>query len=453
MSGFYQFPQDFLWGAGTASYQIEGAAYEDGKGLSVWDVFCRKPGAVWHDHNGDVATDHYHRYAEDVALMKELNLKAYRFSVSWPRIFPDGRGRINQKGLDFYDRLVDALLSAGIQPWMTLYHWDMPQSLEDEFNGWQSRETCKAFAEYAAEISRHFSDRVTHYMTINEMWVVTDCCYRWGFNPPNRKLPAQQANQVRHNVILAHGMAVQALRANAVQPVKVGWAHNGTAFIPAMENEENILAAKHAVWCDEGGFAVPILEGKYSDHYLNALGADAPVFSDEDMKIISSPLDFVGLNVYRGKYVVADSGAPNGFRILNQPRSYPRLYADWLTVDPQSIYWRPRLFMELWKDQIPEIYITENGACCDDRMEKDGRIYDLDRMTYMRQYLISCWRAVQEGVPLKGYFHWSLLDNFEWKEGYEWRFGLIYVNYSNLKRIPKMSAEFYREIIRNNALL
>jgi beta-glucosidase len=451
MNDYYVFPKDFVWGAATSSYQVEGAAYKDGKGLSVWDNFCKLPGKIWNDHNGDIAADHYHRYIEDVKIMKDLGLKGYRFSVAWPRIFPNGRGSINQKGLDFYDRLIDELLAAGIQPWMTLYHWDMPQALEDDFGGWESQETCKHFANYAALLSKHYSDRVKHYMTINEMWVVADCCYGYGFNPPNKKLPKKQVNQVRHNVILAHGMAVQALRNNAADTVEVGWAHNAAALVPAIETEEHIAATKLALRREEGPYSVPILEGKYSDEYLQQEGENAPEFTDEEMKTINSPLDFVGLNIYYPRYIMADENDPKKYKSLPLPKTYPHMQADWITVGPQITYWQPRLFHELWSPKA--IYITENGCACADKLDNDGEVYDTDRVMYMRNHLINAHRAVNEDIPLKGYFAWSLLDNFEWKEGYEWRFGITYVNYQTLERTPKLSSKFYREVIKNNSVV
>lgn len=451
MKHYYSFPENFIWGAATSAYQIEGAAHEDGKGLSVWDTFCRQPGRVWNDHTGDIATDHYHRFPEDVKIMKDLGLKAYRFSVSWPRIFPTGRGAINEKGLAFYDRLTDALLEAGIEPWMTLYHWDMPQALEDDFGGWESRETCRHFGEYAAVLSRRFSDRIKHYMTINEMWVVGDCCYGLGINPPCKKLPKKQLNQVRHHVILAHGMAVRALRENAVGPIEVGWAHNAPVYVPAIETPEHIEATKRALRSQEGPYSVPILEGKYSDEYLRDQGADAPEFTDEDLQIIGSPLDFVGLNIYRPRYIAADVQSPKGFRQLPMPKGYPHMQADWIAVGPQVAYWQPRLFSELWG--VKAIYITENGCACADKFDHDGQIYDTDRVMYLRNHLIAAHRAVEENYPLKGYLTWSLLDNFEWKEGYEWRFGLVYVNYQTLDRTPKLSAKFYQQVIANNAVM
>lgn len=451
MNTYYEFPNDFVWGAATAAFQIEGGAYEDGKGMSVWDTFCRLPGRVWNDHTGDVATDHYHRYAEDVKLMKNMGLHAYRFSVSWPRVYPAGRGQVNQKGIDFYDRLIDELLEAGIQPWMTLYHWDLPQALEDDLDGWESRETCQYFADYAGLLSSHFSDRVTHYMTINEMWVVADCCYGAGINPPAKKLPRKQLNDVRHNVILAHGMAVRALRANAAGPVCVGWAHNPGATVPAIETEDNIEAARKALRIKEGPYSVPILEGKYSNEYLEAQGPDAPTFSDADMETIGAPLDFVGLNLYCPVYIVADAQAAYNYRQLDLPKAYPHMRADWIHICPQILYWVPRFYHELWGAK--DIYITENGCACDDRLSYDGEVYDTDRIMYIRNHLIAANRAIREGVPLNGYFAWSLLDNFEWKEGYEWRFGLNYVNYQTLQRIPKLSAKFYSEIIAKNAVV
>lgn len=452
MNSHYSFPKDFLWGAATAAYQVEGAADEDGRGPSIWDGYCRLPGQVRNDDNGDIAIDHYHRYREDVGLMKDLGIKAYRFSVSWPRVLPTGRGQVNRKGLDFYDRLIDELLAAGIQPWLTLYHWDLPQALEDNCDGWASPDIGRYFADYAALMAQQYSDRVKHYMTLNELLVISDCGYGPSpMNPPLKIMSAAGRNQVRHHVILAHGMAVQALRANACSPVLIGLAHNATAPIPAIPTPENIEAAKRQIRFKEGAVSAPILEGKYHDEYLAQVGADAPKFTDAEMKIISSPIDFFGFNSYLGYYVTADDAAPNQVRVLPWPKAYPHMSADWIKICPEALYWLPKLYHEVWG--VKAVYITENGCACDDRPTLDGEIIDTDRVMYMRQYMMAAHRAVSEGLPLKGYFAWSLFDNFEWRDGYDVRFGLHYVNYRTMKRTPKLSAKFYREVIANNAII
>lgn len=448
---FYRFPADFIWGAATAAYQIEGATREDGRGLSVWDTFCEKPGKVLQDHNGDIATDHYHRYKEDVKLMADMGLKAYRMSISWSRLLPDGYGKINDKGVDFYSRLIDELLAHGIQPWITLYHWDMPQKLEDEFGGWESRETVKRFGDYAALVAQRYSDRVTNYMTLNEMWVIADCCYAWGINPPQKRLPAKGANQVRHHVILAHGVGAQALRAHAHKPIRVGVAHNPGPLVPVIDTPGNVEATRKALRVEERGYLTPIMEGQYPDFYLKEMGADAPDFTDADMKTIGSPMDFLGLNLYAPNYVRADAKAPHGYVKLPAPKAYPHMHADWIHVGPQITYWMPRLVKELWGPK--EIYITESGCACDDRLTTAGEVIDTDRVMYLRNHFIAAHRAVSEGIPLKGYFVWSLLDNFEWKEGYTHRFGIVYVNYQTLRRTPKLSATFYKEVIERQAVV
>ena len=453
MNTYYNFPKDFLWGAATAAYQVEGAATEDGRGPSIWDTYCRLPGQVRNDDNGDVAIDHYHRYQGDVRIMKEMGLKAYRFSVSWPRVLPKGRGAANEKGLDFYDRLIDELMAAGIQPWLTLYHWDLPQALEDECGGWASPDIARHFGDYATLIARRYSDRVKHYMTLNELLVISDCGYGPSpMNPPLKILTEAGRNQVRHHVILAHGTAVQALRAASSTPVQIGLAHNIGAVIPAIATEENIAAAKRHLRFKEGPVSVPLLEGKYSDEYLQQTGANAPKYTDEEMKTISSPMDFYGINCYNPScYVVADDSAPNGAKVLPWPKAYPHMSEDWIKIGPDSLYWLPRFLKEIW--DVKAVYITESGTSGDDRLTFDGEIHDTDRVMYLRHYMMAAHRAVSEGFPLKGYFAWSLFDNFEWRAGYGVRFGLYYVNYQTMERTPKLSAKFYQEVIKANAVV
>jgi beta-glucosidase len=442
------FPQGFLWGSATASYQVEGAVNEDGRGPSIWDTFSHTPGKTNNGDTGDVADDHYHRYKEDVALMKALGLKTYRFSVAWPRVFPQGAGTPNPKGLDFYNHLVDELLANNIQPYCTLFHWDLPQALEDK-GGWQSRDTSEAFGTYAGYVAQHLSDRVNHFMTLNEMRSFVDIGYKDGRHAPGLKLPPAGVNQVRHHAVLAHGLGVQAIRAHAKPGTKVGLAENATACVPVIETPEHIAAAKKAMREANAGYLTAIMEGRYTDAYLARAGADAPKFTPADMKAIGSPVDFVGLNIYTPSYIRADDSAA-GFAFVPTPASYPHMMSNWLHVGPEALYWGPKLAAEIWN--IKEIYITENGTSSTDVLTPDGHIYDSDRVMYLRNYLTQLHRAVSEGVPVRGYFLWSLLDNYEWADGYAYRFGIHYVDFATQKRTPKLSAHFYREVIASNGL-
>jgi beta-glucosidase len=441
------FPQGFLWGSATASYQVEGAVNEDGRGQSIWDTFSHTPGKIKNGDTGDVADDHYHRYKEDVQLMKALGLKTYRFSVAWPRVFPQGTGTPNPKGLDFYNRLVDELLAANIQPYCTLYHWDLPQALEDK-GGWQSRDTSVAFANYAGYVAERLSDRVKHFMTLNEMSSFVSG-YASPRHAPGLTLPPAGVNQVRHHAVLAHGLGVQAIRAHAKPGTKVGLAENASACVPIIETPEHISAAAKAMREVNAGYLTVIMEGRYTDAYLAHAGADAPKFTDADMKAIGTPVDFVGLNIYTPTYIRADD-SPGGFARITPPSSYPHMMSPWLHVGPEALYWGPKLAAQIWN--IKEIYITENGASSTDVLTPDGHVYDSDRVMYLRNYLTQLHRAVTEGVPVRGYFLWSLMDNFEWADGYAYRFGIHYVDFATQKRTPKESAHFYKEVIARNGL-
>ena len=451
---YYRFPKNFLWGVATASYQVEGAVKDDGRGMSVWDVFSHKPGKIAEDHNGDVACDQYHRFREDVRLMKDLGVKAYRFSISWPRVIPEGTGRINEKGIKYYAELAEELLKNGIQPWATLFHWDLPQKIEDRFGGWRSRDTSLAFADYASVVSKRLSDTITNYFTINEFFCFTDKSYA---TPPGGEafapgvcLDNAGRNRVRHNALLAHGMAVQALRANAKKKVKVGLAENAVICVPVIERENDVNAAKKAFRLLNGHFLTVIMEGAYPESYLKTEGKNAPSFSEEDMKIISAPLDFVGLNAYSPVYVRA-SDCEGGYELIPMPESYPRMVMPWLYIGPQILYWGPRFVSELWK--VKAVYITENGCAALDKLTDKEEVLDVDRVMFLRQHFMVMHRTVTEGWPLKGYFLWSLMDNFEWCYGYTRRFGVHYVNYQTLKRIPKLSANYYKEVIQRNAVV
>ncbi|MGD0989187.1 MAG: GH1 family beta-glucosidase [Candidatus Sulfotelmatobacter sp.] len=441
-----RFPADFMWGCATASYQIEGAVNEDGRGPSVWDTFSHTPGKTFQGDTGDVADDSYHLYKEDIQLLKSLGVKCYRFSISWSRVFPGGTGHPNPKGLDYYNRVVDELLANGIAPFVTLFHWDLPQALP---GGWQSRDTPKAFGDYAGFIAKHLSDRVGHFFTTNELLCFTDLSYKKGQFAPGLNLPDADVNQVRHHGVLAHGMGVQAIRANAKSGTQVGLAENATVYVPVIENAEQIEAAHRATREGNAPFLTAIMEGKYTDGYLRREGANAPKVEAGDMKIISSPLDFVGLNAYTPEYVRADSSA-DGYMVEKHQASYPRMASPWLFLGPEVTYWAVRNVSDLWKPRA--MYITENGCSADDVITADGRIEDTDRVMYLRNHLTQLHRAADEGYPIKGYFLWSLMDNFEWADGYSKRFGLHYVDFKTLKRTPKLSAEWYREVITKNAV-
>ncbi len=359
---FCPFPEDFIWGVATAAFQIEGATLEGGRGPSTWDTFCRRPGAIANDANADRAVDHYHRYKEDVALMRDLGVKAYRFSVSWSRVFPHGTGMPNSEGVDFYHRLVDELLAAGIQPWMTLFHWDLPQALEDRFGGWESKDCLKAFADYAGFIAAQFGDRLAGVFTFNEFMCFLDKGY--GFDPelfaPGKHTSRKTLNQARHHAIYAHGLAVQAIRAAAGKPIPIGLAENSNACVPVLETPEHIGAACKAFREQSGMYLTPIFEGAYHPGWLDEQGPDAPSFTDEEMKVISSPIDFLGLNLYGIDYIRHAPETPRGWARVPCDTEYPRMHIYWLTIGPQVLYWMPRLAAELWNPKA--IFVTENGC-------------------------------------------------------------------------------------------
>lgn len=443
------FPRDFLWGTATSAYQIEGAVNEEARGPSIWDRFAHTPGNISDRSNADVAADHFHRYKEDVQLMKALGAGAYRFSIAWPRVFPEGLGSPNPKGLDFYNRLLDELLANGIEPFATLYHWDLPQPLQDRFGGWTSRDTAKAFADYAGYVAERLSDRVKHIFTINECSRLVHLGHGTGADAPGLKLSQPEMNQVRHHVALGHGLAVQAIRARGRAGTKVGPAENMVSCVPAIATPENIRAAEIATRELNAGYLTVMLEGKYTDAYL-ADGNNAPKYRPEDLGIISSPLDFVGLNVYTPDHYVVAADNARGFALAPFPASFPHMDPGWLKFGPEAMYWAPRHLAKIW--DVKSIYITENGTSSTGRPAADGSVHDLDRIMYLRSYLTQLQRATSEGVPVRGYFLWSLLDNFEWSDGLGKRFGLYHVDFNTQRRTAKLSAAFYRETIARNAV-
>ncbi len=442
------FPQGFLWGSATASYQVEGAVHEGGRGPTIWDTFSHTPGKVHNGDTGDVADDFYHRYKSDIATMKDLGLKTCRFSVAWSRIFPTGTGQPNQAGVDFYLRLTEALREAGVEPYATLYHWDLPQPLQDR-GGWENRETSKAFGEYAGYIAGKLQDHVKHFMTTNEINTFTNLGYGNGTHAPGLQVGPKRLAQVIHNAVLGHGMAVRAIRASA-PGVQVGLAENINCIVPVYESAEQLQAAHTAMREENADILGVILSGQYTEGYLKRMGANAPQVRAGDLEIISSPLDFVGINVYVPTYVRADTNE-QGYTVVPFPESYPHMLSPWLHIGPEALYWGPKLANDVWHPKA--IYITENGCSSADHLAADGHIYDTDRVMFFRNYLTHLQRGVSEDVPVKGYFLWSLLDNYEWADGYEKRFGVVYVDFTTQKRTLKLSGEYYKHVIAANRVV
>jgi beta-glucosidase len=442
----YQFPKEFVWGVAAASAQIEGAAWEDGKGESIWDRFSRQPGAVVNGDTLDGACDHYHRYESDAVLMRDLGIRNYRLSVAWPRIFPDGTGAVNEKGLEFYDRLIDTFLANGITPWVTLFHWDLPQALEND-GGWLNRKTVDAFQPYAETVVRRLSDRVNNWFTLNEMPCFIGLGYQDGMHAPGLQKDAKSVHLGYHHALMAHGHAVAAVREFGGSGAQVGLVHNPTTPLPVTETKEDIAAAQDVYEYTNGFLLAPLFHGQYPEAYLNS--SDAPEIEDGDMELISQPTDFLGLNLYAGSFFRAgQDGKPENVPF---PKQFPKGDLPWIDITPQTLYWGIRHASESYG--VKAFYITENGAAFDNDVTAEGEILDLDRREYLRNYLIGLHRAVDEGFDVRGYFQWSLMDNFEWAEGYAKRFGIVHVDYETQKRTPKLSAYWYSKVIAENRLL
>lgn len=454
------FPQTFTWGAAAASYQIEGAASEDGKGPGVWDMMCRLPGRIWEGQNGDIACDHYHRYAEDVALMKSIGLQAYRLSLSWPRIMPEGTGAVNPKGLDFYDRLVDELLAAGVQPWVTLFHWDLPLALY--YRGhWLNPDMPQWFADYTRVVVDKLSDRVSHWMTLNEPQCFIGLALQLGKHAPGDKLGLPEILRAGHGALLSHGRAVQVIRAHAKIPSQIGWAPVGVSTIPASEDPADVEAARQSMFSISSDHTIvnpwdqtdvwnntwwgdPVVFGHYPEDGLATYGKAVPAIGPDDMKIISQPIDFYGANTYNGSTMRAGpDGRPQK---VPKPEGSPITALKW-GVTPECLYWTPKFLHERYK--LP-IVITENGMSGADWVSLDGKVHDPQRVDFLHRYLLSLDRAVRDGVDVRGYFLWSIMDNFEWAEGFKERFGIIHVDYATQKRTLKDSAHWYRQVIATN---
>lgn len=435
----YQFDDAFLWGAATAAYQIEGAWNVDGRGESIWDRFSHTPGNVVNGDNGDVACDHYHRYRQDIGLMQQLGLQAYRFSIAWPRVMPRGRGPVNLPGLDFYDRLVDALLEANIQPFLTLHHWDLPQVLYEQ-GGWLNRETGHVFADFATAVARRLGDRVRSWATFNEPGVIAFDGYLTGEHAPGIR-DLRTALQVAHNLMVAHGLATQALRA-AAPDLQVGIVLNQWGVDPASNDPADIAAADLAWYSGETTFLEPLFRGYYHPLAVAAAGDNLPHIQDGDMALIAQQLDFLGLNFY-SRSLIGAAGT-----IEPVPGSdYTDM--DW-EVCPGAL---TRLLVRMHRDyRLPPIYITENGAAYTDTVSADGSVDDSRRLSYIRDHLIAVHDAIQQGVDVRGYFAWSLLDNFEWAQGYARRFGIIHVDYPTQRRTIKRSGHWYAATIRQRQI-
>ncbi len=452
------FPPGFCWGAATAAYQIEGAAAAEGRKPSVWDTFSATPGQVLNGDTGAIACDHYHRYEADIQHMVDLGIKHYRFSIAWPRIIPDGRGSVNEAGIDFYKRLVDGLRDRGITPHATLFHWDSPQALEDRYGSWQSREMAQDFADYVTAVVSRLGDRITHWMTINEIFCFTHMGYGVNQAPPHApgtQLPSLKALwQTSHHALLAHGLGCQAIRAAAPGPCSIALVDNFAVTVPLQESGQDIAAAQKAFHLAgaNGGILFPALTGAYSPILLEQLGDQAPDIQAGDLETIHQPIDALGFNVYSGTYVRAIAREP-GYEVLPFPKGYPRLHMPWLQLVPEALYWGIRHISETVQRPDLPIFITENGCAAQDEVNEQGEVLDSDRILYLRQHFKAAHRAISEGFPLQGYFVWSLMDNFEWAWGYDRRFGLIYIDYPTQTRIPKASYHWYAECIRQNRVV
>jgi beta-glucosidase len=444
------FKPDFAWGVATASYQIEGAPYKVGGGHSVWDMFCKRPGKIQDASNGDIACDHYNRYKEDVALMKELGVPNYRMSISWPRVMPTGTSLVDEKGLDFYDKLIDELLANGVKPHVTLYHWDTPWDVYLR-GGWLNRDISDWFAAYAEVVVKKLGDRVASWMTLNEPQCFIGLGMELGNHAPGDKLGQQEILWAAHNALLSHGKAVQVIRANATNNPKVGWAPVGQCSTPATNSPEDIEAARMAtfemtkfdtwstpLWSD------PVFFGKYPKVVEEVWETCFQKPKAGDMEIIQQPLDFYGANIYNSPTVkMGKDGKPE---VVEYPIGGARTVYHW-PVTPEAVYWGPKFFYERYGKPI---VITENGLGLSDWPHVDGKVHDPQRIDFLTRYLTELERASDDGVEIDGYFQWSFMDNFEWNEGYRFRFGLVYVDYQTQQRIPKDSAYWYRDVIKSN---
>lgn len=446
------FAKDFVWGAATSSYQIEGTGRDSRKGQNIWDVFTKEPGRVYEGHTGDIACDHYHRFREDVAYMKELGLKGYRFSIDWSRVLPEGTGKVNEKGIDFYNALIDELLEQGIEPYITLYHWELPYEIYKR-GGWMNPEIVEWFGQYARLVAERFSDRVKYFFTLNEPQCFVGLGFLQGCHAPGVKAPLRDTFEMAHNALKAHGRAVQMLRAYGKQNVQIGYAPTSGMCYPEKETPKDIEAARKALFAlpddlsnwtwNVSWWSDPVILGKYPEEGMKKYEKYLPVITDEDMKLISQPIDFYGQNIYNGRCIrMGTDGRPEEVR---RPAGFPKTATNW-PVTPEALYWGPKFLYERYRKPI---YITENGMACHDTVSQDGKVHDPNRIDFLARYLKNLKRAAEE-IDIRGYFQWSLMDNFEWDKGYAERFGIIYVDFETQERIWKDSAYWYRDLIRRN---
>ena len=445
------FSKDFLWGAASSAYQIEGYSLEDGGGASIWHTFAHTPGKIAYDDHGDIACDAYHRYEEDIALLKELGVKAYRFSTSWARIEPNADGIWNEAGIAYYDKLVDGCLAAGIEPYMTLYHWELPQKYEDR-GGWRNEETAHAFSRFAGMMAEHFKGRVKNYFTLNEPQCTTSLGYFQGIHAPGLKLELPEVFRVHVHQMMAHGLSQRAIKA-ADPTATVGIASTGNLCYPETETPENIAAARAATFATDEAFWIfthqwlldPIVLGKFPDCAGTALEPLVREVTPEQLEIIHAVPDMLGYNVYNGHAIRA---AGEAFEYVPKYPGFPRTALKW-PVTPEVLDWGMRFLYERYP--LPT-YITENGLSCNDRVYLDGKVHDIERIDFLARYLTCLNRAADSGADIRGYFHWALTDNFEWHSGYGDRFGLVFVDYPTVTRIPKDSFFWYREVARTGVI-
>jgi beta-glucosidase len=442
------FPKGFLWGTASASYQIEGAWNEDGKGESIWDRFCHTPGKIKHGDSGDVACDYYHRYSDDIAMMSEMGLTASRISLSWPRILPQGHGTINQKGLDFYSRVVDEMLRRNIKPFVTLFHWDLPQAIEDA-GGWPNRDTASYFRDYAAIVADRLGDRVKHWMVFNEPWVFTVFGYLAGIHAPGRNEPAE-GMRATHVVNLAQGLAVRAIRDKGHKPEAVGTAFSMSPVHPenpASKDDRDAAERWHGFF--NTWFLETVMNGRYPEVYVNGKFADRVEIRPGDLETIKAPLDFVGINLYTRQVVAYDPTDTN--LGAKQVRPDGKEFTDFgWEIYPKAL---SEMILRITKDyNRPAIYVTENGCSYGDGPGADGEVRDERRVSFLRRYIAEVGRAIQQGADVRGYFTWTFTDNFEWAEGYAQRFGIVYCNFKTQQRIVKQSGKWYSRLARANAL-
>lgn len=447
------FPKDFIWGCASSAYQIEGGVNEGGRGQSIWDTFSHTPGKIYEGQNADVTCDFYHCFREDIAIMRQMGVQAYRLSLSWPRILPNGVGAVNDEGIAFYNAVIDELLKNGIEPYITLYHWDLPLALYER-GGWNNSDCVSWFAEYAAVVSRAFSDRVTNFITFNEPQCFTGISHLHGAHAPGVKLEQKALFQMVHHVLKAHGAAVIALRENAVRPIRVGYAPTCGMVYPKSETPEDIEACRRYLFsCPEDmsnwtwnvpWFSDPVFLGKYPEDGLKKYAPYLPEITPEDMQLIHQPLDFMGENIYNGIQIRAgENGEPI---YVNRDPGFAITGNDW-PVTPQCLRWGLKLLYERYR--LP-ILLTENGMCNRDVVSCDGRVHDPQRIDFLNRYILAMKQAMDEGADIRGYFQWTLTDNYEWDQGYRDKFGLIYVDFVTQRRIRKDSSYWFEELIRTN---